>query len=64
MIVRADGALVSMTEDHKPEDKLERARIYAANGTVPNLIERIYLRIMRDRQQAKYMGNQGIGSWK
>ena len=39
MIVRANGTLVSMTEDHKPEDDLEKARIYAAEGSVPNLIE-------------------------
>lgn len=36
MIVRANGALVSMTEDHKPDDKLEKDRILAAGGSVSN----------------------------
>lgn len=36
MIVRANGTLVSMTEDHKPDDKLERARIIKAGGSVSN----------------------------
>lgn len=34
MIVRANGKLVSMTEDHKPDDSFERARIEKANGMV------------------------------
>merc|ERR1712054_575243 len=34
MLLRANGELLSLTEDHKPDNKRERPRIVKAGGTV------------------------------
>jgi len=61
MIVRANGSLVSLTEDHKPDDRAEGQRIMKAGGFVANGRTDGELAMSRAIGDFKYKMNSKLG---
>eukprot|EP00756_Hemistasia_phaeocysticola_P040134 Hpha_TRINITY_DN16848_c2_g2::TRINITY_DN16848_c2_g2_i1::g.153738::m.153738 len=59
MILRKDGQLVSLTEDHKPSLRAERARIEAAGGFVAS--DRVDGQLAMSRSLGDFMYKRGAG---
>jgi len=60
MILRKDGQLVSLTEDHKPSNSAEKARIEAAGGFVTG--DRVDGQLAMSRSLGDFMYKHGPGS--